>query len=196
MIIKGESLVSSLSNDYSSPYCKLGRMVEKGEIIRLKRGVYETDPNTPPYLVAHEIYGPSYVSFEFALSWYNIIPERVNSITCATFGKHRTRRFTNPLGRFVYRDIPEAVFSLGIRRLDINGRELIIATPEKAVCDKLCKMPPTLNYIDLEALMFEDLRFDEDEIDALDRDTISTYSELYGSSTVRTLSRYLATRAR
>lgn len=78
-------MVDRLSDTYSSPACKLSRMVEKGEIIRLRRGLYETDPGTPPYLVANCICEPSYISFEYALSWHSIIPERVNAVTNATY---------------------------------------------------------------------------------------------------------------
>ena len=77
MIVKGELMIDSLSDSYSSPACKLGRMVENGEVVRLRRGLYETDPETPPYLVASHICEPSYISFEYALMRHSIIPERV-----------------------------------------------------------------------------------------------------------------------
>lgn len=113
MIVAGESMVDRLSDTYSSPACKLSRMVEKGEIIRLRRGLYETDPETPPYLVANCICEPSYISFEYALSWHSIIPERVNAVTNATYGKRRSKVFETPLGTFRYYDIPHAVFEMG-----------------------------------------------------------------------------------
>ena len=165
MIVTGEILIDDALGDYSSPHCKLGRMVEAGEIVRLKRNLYETDPNTPPYLVANALYGPSYISFEYALMRHNVIPEFVYEITCATYGKRKTKIFRTPLGRISYQDIPEAAFDVGIESLFENGREYRIATTEKAICDKLYKMPPTKNYKDLEALMFEDLRFDEDIVE-------------------------------
>ena len=80
---------------------------------------------------------------------------------------------------------------MGIESLFENGREYRIATTEKAICDKLYKMPPTKNYKDLEALMFEDLRFDEDIVENLDRKTIGEYADLYHSTTIHTLNRWL-----
>lgn len=191
MIITGEILIDDILGDYSSPHCKLGRMVEAGEIVRLKRGLYETDPNTPPYLVANALYGPSYISFEYALMRHNVIPEFVYEITCATYGKRKTKIFRTPLGRISYQDIPEAAFDVGVESLFENGREYRIATTEKAICDKLYKMPPAKNYKELEALMFEDLRFDEDIVENLDRRAISEYAGLYHSSTIYTLNRWL-----
>lgn len=191
MIVSGELMIAQLSADYSSPACKLGRMVANGEIIRLKRGLYETDPNTPPYLLAQHIYGPSYISFEYALMRHSIIPEWVRVVTCATFNKRRHKRFQTPLGRFSYSDVPEAVFDIGVEILEQDGRSYAMATAEKAVCDKLYKMPPTRTKKDLEALMYEDLRFDEDEILAFDLDTIGRYADLYRCTTIRTLRNYL-----
>ena len=108
MIVKGELIIDSLSDTYSSPACKLGRMVESGELIRLKRGLYETDPKTPPYLVARYLCEPSYISFEYALSWHEIIPERTVVVTNATINKRRSKRFDTPLGSFSYSDVPAA----------------------------------------------------------------------------------------
>lgn len=191
MIVAGESMVDRLSDTYSSPACKLSRMVEKGEIIRLRRGLYETDPGTPPYLVANCICEPSYISFEYALSWHSIIPERVNAVTNATYGKRRSKVFETPLGTFRYYDIPHAVFEMRVRRFEQGGREFFMATAEKAVCDKLFKMPPTKSFRGLEALMFEDLRFDEEEMFGLDLNDIASFSRLYRCTTINTLRDYL-----
>ena len=61
----------------------------------------------------------------------------------------------------------------------------------KAVCDKLYKMPSTRSYKGLETLMFNDLRFDEEEIMSLDVKTIREYAELYHCTTITTLRDYL-----
>ena len=143
MIVKGELMIDSLSDSYSSPACKLGRMVENGEVVRLRRGLYETDPETPPYLVASHICEPSYISFEYALMRHSIIPERVVWITSATYGKRKTKRYSNALGNFVYYDIPENAFPVGIEYWGDGDRSYPIASAAKAVCDKLSKMPPT-----------------------------------------------------
>lgn len=195
MIVRGELIIDQLSESYSSPACKLGRMVESGELIRLKRGIYETDPNTAPYLVAHYLCEPSYISFEFALSWYEIIPEGVRAVTSATCNKHKTMMYETPLGTFYYSDIPEPAFDIGIRRFEENDREYFMATPEKAVCDKLYKMPQTRSYSGLEALMFDDLRFDEEEIFNLNLSEIAHLSKLYHCTTINTFHNYLEERA-
>lgn len=172
MIVDTETLLNSISSKYSDPNRKLRKMVEGGEIVRLKRGLYETDPTTPPFAVANEIFGPSYISFESALSWYGVIPECVVSVTSAKIGKRDSAEFSNPIGTFVYKDVPAKVFEIGVVEWEAYGRKFRIASKEKAVCDELYKMPPVNSLDDVVALMFEDLRFDDDQILGMDLDLI------------------------
>lgn len=191
MLVTGELLIDQLSETYASPACKIGRMVENGEIVRLKRDLYETDVHVAPYLVANDLYGPSYISYEFALSWHEIIPEFVRVVTSATCNKHRNKKFTNSLGSFSYSDVPEAVFKEGVDTLIQDNREYRMASPVKAVCDKLYKMPPIRSPLELESLMFDDLRFDEESILSMDAKTVRKYAGLYHCTTVNTFAGYL-----
>lgn len=68
-----DMMISELSN-YLAPANKLRRLIEKGEIIKLTKGLYETNQNISGYLVANAIYGPSYLSFDYALAYlYEIL---------------------------------------------------------------------------------------------------------------------------
>ena len=80
--------------DYSNINNKISREIRDGNLYKIVNGLYETDPNTPGYLLASSIYGPSYISFEYALSYYGMIPERVTTITCATFAKKKKKQFS------------------------------------------------------------------------------------------------------
>ncbi len=90
-MIKTTSMLLEELEEYASPKSKLSRMVKRGECFPITKGLYETDPNTPPHLLAGSIYGPSYISFEFALSYYGLIPEAVYTVTCATFEKKKKK---------------------------------------------------------------------------------------------------------
>ena len=46
---------------------------KNNKIFKIVKGLYETDSNTPGYLLAGAIYRPSYISFKYALSYYNMI---------------------------------------------------------------------------------------------------------------------------
>ena len=90
-MLKTNDIIKNELSNYSNKDTKLIREVNKGNLIKIVNGLYETNPNTPGYLLASSIYGPSYISFEYALSYYGLIPKRVNVVTCATLNKKRKR---------------------------------------------------------------------------------------------------------
>lgn len=178
-------------NNYSNKDTKLAREVENGKLFKIINGLYETDPNTPGYLLAGSIYGPSYISFEYALSYYELIPERVSTITCATFNKKKKKEYDTDFGIFTYRDVPNEVYSEEIILQKENGYSYQIATPEKALCDKLYTLSPLINYNNLENMLFNDLRIDYDEFKKLDTLKIEKLSNLYHSNNVTLLAKYM-----
>jgi predicted transcriptional regulator of viral defense system len=114
------------------------RWVGKGLLIRLKRGMYilnsndrKIDPDKE--YIANRLYEPSYVSLEYALNFYGLIPERVIDITSVTTKK--TARFKNAMGSFVYQHIKPDAFR-GFKAVSgQGGLVFFIAEPEKAICD-------------------------------------------------------------
>ena len=66
MIITNE-IAKSKYDEYSNKDTKLSRDVKEGKLFKIINGLYETDSNTPGYLLAGAIYGSSYISFEYAL---------------------------------------------------------------------------------------------------------------------------------
>lgn len=130
---------------------QLRRWKDKGLIVHLKKGVYllnEKDRKITPSraFIANQLYGPSYVSTEYALGFYGLIPERVSPITSVTTRK--TARFTNELGAFNYQHIKLAAFR-GFKMVkDECGFAFFIAEPEKAIVDFL--------YLNLEKFSIND----------------------------------------
>lgn len=177
--------------EYSNKDTKISRDVRDGKLIKIVNGLYETDATTPGYLLAGSIYGPSYISFEYALSFYGLIPERVNVITCATFDKKKKKQFTNSFGTFIYRDIPTHAYPEEIILKEENNYFYQIATQEKALCDKLYTLKPLFNFSNLEKMLFDDLRIDKEEFNKLSIDKIEALSNLYHSTNVKLLAKYL-----
>jgi len=128
-------------DDYARPRDKITALLRKKAIIRVKKGIYVFGDNyrKRPYsreILANLIFGPSYISLDYALQYYGLIPERVETVTSVTTG--RSRRFPTPTGLFYYRMIPLKAFRIGMDRIEIgDGRAFLIATPEKALSDKL-----------------------------------------------------------
>ena len=177
--------------EYSNKNCKINRDVKAGKLHKIITGLYETDPNTPEYLLAGCIYGPSYISFEYALAYYGLIPERVTAVTCATCNKKKKKQYITDFGVFTYRDIPQSVYSDEILIKVEGNYSYIIATPEKALCDKLYTLKPLKNYNNLKIMLFSDLRIDEEEFSKLNGEIITQLSKFYHSTNVTLLAKYI-----
>ena len=190
MIITNDMAKYKLNN-YSNKNNKISREIKKGKLFKIITGLYETDPNTPGYLLASSIYGPSYISFDFALSYYGLIPERVSTITCATFNKKKRKQYNTKVGVFTYKDVPSSVYPEEILLKQENNYSYQIATKEKALCDKLYSLKPLKNLSNLETMLFNDLRIDIEEFKKINIKKIEKLSNLYHSTNVALLLKYL-----
>ena len=195
MIITSSMLVEQLGK-YSDPLGKIMRMTNSGSLFRLARGLYETDPKVPGYCLAGAIYGPSYLSFEYALAAYGLIPEAVYTFTSATFEKKKAKEYENHFGRFSYRDVPSGAYPFGIVIRKEKGYVYRIATPEKALCDKVYIMPPVTSQKELAALLFDSLRIDQTEFGKLSIDDILEIGPKYRCNNLKYLMKYLERRSR
>ena len=168
----------SVLGDYSQPIFKVHQLVKSGVLIRLKRGWFCLAPEItrqtiPSQIVANELYeAPSYISLEYALSYYGLIPERAMGVTSVVMG--RSKRFETPIGWFSYRTLPEKLFGFGVDSRDAY----LIATPEKALCDYLFTRE-NLRISSPRALreyLEEDVRFDFDSFEHPDRTIFAAYT--------------------
>lgn len=171
-------------HSYVNPAAKIRRMVDKGELFPVIRGLYETNRSVPGHCLAPVIYGPSYLTFEFALAWHDLIPEAVYTYTSATCGKNRKKQYNTPYGLYTYRDVPVSAFPYGVDlHYDTeNGYCFAIASPEKAVCDQLYACSPCSNKAELKRLLFQDFRMDDDLFFKTDTDKLSRLAALYRTS--------------
>ena len=102
---------------------------------KLRNGLYVLRTDMPQEeLIANKLYAPSYVSFEYAMSRYGLIPESVYSVTSATV--KITREFTVNNKAYTYSHIKKSAYR-GYLLEKINGSTILIASPEKALVDYL-----------------------------------------------------------
>ncbi len=186
-MIKTTDMILEELQSYANPKTKLSRMVKQGKYFQIARGLYETEKNVPGHLLAGSIYGPSYISFEYALGFYGMIPEAVYTITSATFEKKKKKKYETTFGTFTYRDVPSAAFPLNIRLIQEGSYFYRIAEPEKALCDQLYTMPPAKNIKLLAELLFDDLRIEETELLKLEIEKIVFLSDRYHSTNIKKL---------
>lgn len=190
-MILTNNIIKENLKEYSNKNTKICREIKKGHLIKIINGLYETDSTVNGYLLAGSIYGPSYLSFDFALSFYGIIPEKVTAFTSATCNKKKKKLYKNQFGTYLYRDVPTKVYPLGINIIEAGSYSYQIATPEKALCDKLYTLQPLKNMKEIENVLFNDLRIDKDEFDKLNLHDIEEISNSYNSTNVNLLYRYM-----
>ena len=175
--------IAACFDNLSSPGGKIRTLEKDGQLIRLKRGLYvvNSEISGKPInacLCANHIYGPSYVSQQWALRWYGLIPEQVYMMTSVTT-KH-TRMFENSLGRFTYEQVKPAYFAIGINRVEEDGISFLMASREKALCDMILhdSYVPQQSIKGLWQYLEEDIRFDVDELATFDVSVIEACAKL------------------
>lgn len=190
MIYSFDELALRFGN-YTDIKGKIRREIKSGNLIPITRGLYETDANVSGKYLAGSIFGPSYLSFDYALAEYALIPETVHVYTSATFKKRKTKIYQNHFGVFTYRDVPSNVYHSGILLHCNENYSYQMATPEKALCDKLYSISPVKNLRELEALLFDDLRIDEIEFKRLNIENLNELSVLYRTTNLNLLKKLL-----
>ena len=116
------------------------RYAKRGVFLKLKNGLYCLAEQPPSELaVANRLYEPSYLSFEFALSYYHLIPEAAYVMTSAT--SRPTRALTAMGKTFEYHRLKTSAFT-GYEPVKVGTETILMATPEKALVD-------TLYFVDL-----------------------------------------------
>lgn len=178
------NFIKSALSEYKNPRVKINDLLKKSEIIRVKKGLYVFGPKLArePYskeTLANLIYGPSYISLEYALSFYGLIPERVETLTSIT--NKRKKLFKTPVGIFSYRYINPSIYSYGITLHVVDKyHSILIATKEKAISDMLYFCKRMSDEVQIKKYLFEDLRLDREETISFNLRNVKKLAELYG----------------
>ena len=160
---------------YKSPHGRLKLLERRGEVVPLRRGLYvcrREGTLLSEGLIANQIVTPSYISYETALSWHGIIPERVAVVRSACTA--RSKKFRNATGRYTYTQVAPGYFELG-QTMQGNGADAyVIARPEKALCDLILSTPRLRLQTPRAARTYAEyyLRVDMDELAGWDADLI------------------------
>jgi hypothetical protein len=168
----------------------IGRLIKKGHVLRIKKGLYVWSEELEPAGYANEvlsnlIYGPSYVSLEYALSFYGLIPERVETLTAVTFQKNKT--FRNPAGSFEYVHLYKGAYAVGITLHALGHDETcLMASPEKALLDTIALRVKKIDAnTPLSQLLHDDMRIEQEEFAKLNVEALHQYGALYRSTAVK-----------
>jgi hypothetical protein len=164
-------------------------MLKSGEIISLKSGMYvlseKYDKPLVMEAVANLLYGPSYVSLDYALAHYGLIPEyayNVTSVTCS-----RKKVYDTKIGIFVYHHLKAEYYRNGYDIQKAGSSSYLIASPEKALCDKLYLSARQKDTEALERLLYEEIRFDPAYLNDLSSDLICRFADIAANSNLTLL---------
>ncbi|OFZ79260.1 MAG: hypothetical protein A2583_01245 [Bdellovibrionales bacterium RIFOXYD1_FULL_53_11] len=180
------------------PRDKIKLMLRKGELTRVKKGLYVfhggSGGNTYSMAtLANLVYGPSYISRESALSHYGLIPERVETVTSMTL--KRSRYFKTPVGDFEYKHLTAVKFATGITlHKEDRLHNILIATREKALIDRLAGVPGIESIRDLEEWLFDDMRIDEQELRKFKKGLTREITKVYKDPNADLFVRYIGAR--
>jgi len=163
---------------------KISRLIKKGDLVRLKKGSYVSDrfllsvTNRKAYTeyLANVLYFPSFLSLEYVLSLYNLIPEEINIFTSISLKS--TRIFVNELGTFSYRNVKQELYC-GYSKIPRDGFDVYIASKAKALFDFLYLKRNLSTDYDYE--IGEGLRINWDEFSPEDLKEYTFYTDLFGS---------------
>ncbi|MCC1485658.1 type IV toxin-antitoxin system AbiEi family antitoxin domain-containing protein [Winogradskyella immobilis] len=176
-------LILELLNDYQRPNDKISELLKSKELISIRRGLYIIGPkidlpSPEPFLIANHLRGPSYVSLESALSYWNMIPERVYEISSVTI--KTSKLYKTQVGRFSYHQLKIPYYSYGMKKIEYSSKQtLLIASREKALCDKIV-LTPKINLRSIkqtQEFLIEDLRMDSEVLKTLDTKIMELWIE-------------------
>lgn len=128
-----------LGGTADSRYSKVKRMLAQSQLIHIRRGLYGLTSRLGhkeklhPYSLAHHIYSPSYISLESALSYHQLIPEAVYTVTSVC--TKRAKEFHTPFGVFSYMHLPNENFYIDVELITEDNHSFFVAKPWKAICD-------------------------------------------------------------
>ena len=157
-----------LQGRYRAPLKVLGALERSGELVRLKRGLYGFRRGFEPLAAAASLHGASYVSFETALAYYGLIPERVATIMSVVDG--RPAVFETSVGRFEYHSQARSLFAKGMSLVFLGDRPCPMANCEKALLDTLARhklRAAVLEPAELLSFALGGLRIDEERLATL-----------------------------
>lgn len=184
-------LLTSVLSPYQDARRKINELLKAEIIIRVKKGLYVFGPeyNLAPVckeLLANLIYGPSYISLEYALAFHGLIPERVETLTSVT--PQRDKRFETPLGRFTYKYLAIEKYSHEIQQVMLDQTHpVLMASAEKALCDYVVvnKIRHITSPDQARDFLESDLRIDEQKWRKLSSESLTRTNDIYRNEAIQ-----------
>ncbi len=160
-------LLKDRFSQYKNTKKKIFDLMKKGYLQQIKRGLYynlkSKEINSTSFeVIANSVYFPSYVSMEWALQYYGLISERVNTVTSVT--TQRSQIFKTAYAQLSYTHIIKKRYPVGyIIKIVSQNEKFFIARPEKALIDYINLKAKNLilkTESDIQNFLENDIRID------------------------------------
>lgn len=133
------SMLEIFPDDRHHIQVQLSRWVDSGKLSQIRREWYLIEKpyrlkDVPIPVIANKVVHPSYLSLDWALQYYEMIPEYVPNPTSITTG--RGVQFIAQDRLFIYHHVQPSFF-IGYMRTEFDGHMINVTHPEKALLDKI-----------------------------------------------------------
>jgi len=192
-VIEHSTISSILRNlGYKKVNDKIVWLKNKDILVPLKNGYYlykslSSDTLISKEIISNVLLGPSYVSLDYALWFYGLIPESVYEITAISI--KRTKNFRNIYGLFSYKHMDKRLFNLGLEIKNSQSGNFLIASKGKAICDKIY-FTKNIDIRSKKAMLEfleDDLRVDIEELKDCNANILKQYLQISKSKKIETL---------
>lgn len=181
-----------INSGYSGINDKISKLKKDSLLQTLKKGLYLhkspfIEGSISKEIIANTLLSPSYISFDYALSFYGLIPESVYDVTSAT--TKRSKNFTTTAGTYSFRQVKKELFPIGLKIESAKNGNFIIASKEKALCDKIyyTKDIQISSIKSMCEFLEDDLRIDMGELEDCDMETFKKYHKVSKSKKIKLL---------
>jgi predicted transcriptional regulator of viral defense system len=127
-----QTIESIIEKDPAYAKVYLNRLKKRQLVHQLQRNVYTV--NTDPFIIASRIIWPSYISLWASLRYHNLTDQTPHTISVLTPRAKTKQRIAFKNTTIVFQRIKPRYF-FGFSKTRINGFEVFIAEPEKALID-------------------------------------------------------------
>jgi len=127
-----DTFANIIDNDKTYAKVHLNRLKKRGIVKQIQRNVYTVQED--PLIIASRIIWPSYISFWAAFRYHNLTEQIPNKISVITTRSKSRENIVTMNTTIIFEKIRPSWF-FGFSKIKIQGFEVFMAEPEKAIID-------------------------------------------------------------
>ncbi len=192
-IFSVSDILPLIKDTYLAPQKKLNHLEKNGFLKKIYRGFYSFDDSYNRMMVANTLHSPSYISYESALGFYGMIPEKVEMVFSVTQSK--PLRIKTTFGDLAYRSQSTELYAAGMSLMFVDNNPILIASKEKALLDALAQHKLKASGVvekEIYEYVVEGMRIEVDELFSLSMIKLKKLAYLYRNFAPRKLVNHIS----